>query len=93
VLILGTLPIPSLEHPLVASRVQYHKSHHQDWFRGYLLPSALKDLQQAVLPLREVAGLLVILDDRVNSRSYGREVLQALAPYAKSPYFDPSDWQ
>ncbi len=93
VLILGTLPIPSLEHPLVASRVQYHKRHHQDWFRGYLLPSALKDLQQAVLPLREVGGLLVILDDRVNSRSYGREVLNALAPYAKSPYFDLNDWR
>jgi ATP-dependent DNA helicase DinG len=93
VLILGTLPIPSLEHPLVASRVQYHKRHHQDWFRGYLLPSALKDLQQAVLPLREAGGWLAVLDDRVNSRSYGREVLNALAPYAKSSYFDVSDWQ
>jgi len=93
VLILGTLPIPSLEHPLVASRVQYHKRHHQDWFRGYLLPSALKDLQRAVLPLREVGGVLVILDDRVNSRSYGREVLNALAPYGKSPHFEMNDWQ
>jgi ATP-dependent DNA helicase DinG len=93
VLVLGTLPIPSLEHPLVASRVRYHKRHHQDWFRGYLLPSALKDLQQAVLPLREAGGILAILDNRVNSRSYGREVLNALAPYAKSSYFDLDHWQ
>ncbi|AIE72823.1 MULTISPECIES: ATP-dependent DNA helicase [unclassified Synechocystis] len=88
-LILGTLPIPSLENPLVAKRVQHHKRHHQDWFRDYLLPVALKDLQQAVLPLRESGGWLAILDDRVNSRSYGREVLKALAPYGKTNYFDP----
>ncbi|MFM1843065.1 MAG: hypothetical protein RLZZ490_1807 [Cyanobacteriota bacterium] len=93
ILILGTLPIPSLEHPLVASRVQYHKRHHQDWFRNYLLPSALKDLQQAIFPLREVGGVLVILDNRVNSRSYGREVFRALAPYAKSAYFDRDGWR
>ncbi|MBE9242063.1 ATP-dependent DNA helicase [Synechocystis salina] len=90
-LILGTLPIPSLENPLVAKRVQHHKRHHQDWFRDYLLPVALKDLQQAVLPLRESGGWLAILDDRVNSRSYGREVLKALAPYGKRNYFDPQD--
>lgn len=90
-LILGTLPIPSLENPLVAKRVQYHKRHHQDWFRDYLLPVALKDLQQAVLPLRESGGWLAILDDRVNSRSYGREVLKALAPHGKRNYFDPQD--
>ena len=90
-LILGTLPIPSLENPLVAKRVQYHKRHHQDWFRDYLLPVALKDLQQAVLPLRESGGWLAILDNRVNSRSYGREVLKALAPYGKRNYFDPQD--
>ncbi len=90
-LILGTLPIPSLENPLVAKRVQHHKRHHQDWFRDYLLPVALKDLQQAVLPLRESGGWLAILDDRVNSRSYGREVLSALAPYGKRNYFDPHD--
>ncbi|MGL5035214.1 MAG: ATP-dependent DNA helicase, partial [Microcystaceae cyanobacterium] len=64
-LILGTLPLPSLEHPLVASRVSYHKHHHQDWFRSYLLPTALKSMQQAVLPLRENQGAIAIFDHRV----------------------------
>ncbi len=87
-LILATLPIPSPEHPLVASRIRYHKRHHQDWFRGYLLPSALQTLQRAVLPLREVQGTIAIFDPRVNSRTYGRQILGALEPYAKCNYLD-----
>ena len=89
-LILGTLPLPSLEHPLVARRVNYYKSHHQDWFRGYLLPTAIKALQQAVMPLRDKQGMIAVFDPRVNSRSYGSQILAALEPYAKSNYIDPS---
>ena len=85
-LILATLPIPSLENPLVNSRVQFHKRHHQDWFRRYLLPTALRDLQQVILPLRSHQGQLAILDDRVNSRSYGQEVMNVLTPYTKSRF-------
>ncbi|MFM8296683.1 MAG: helicase C-terminal domain-containing protein [Microcystaceae cyanobacterium] len=88
-LILGTLPLPSLEHPLVASRVNYCKRHRQDWFRHYLLPTALKALQQAVMPLRENQGAIAIFDARVNSRSYSLQILGALEPYAKSNYIDP----
>ncbi|BFM38722.1 helicase C-terminal domain-containing protein [Synechocystis sp. LKSZ1] len=90
-LILATLPLPSPEHPLVAHRISYCKRHHQDWFRGYLLPTALRALQQAVLPLREGQGTLAILDHRVNSRSYGREILRALEPYGRCSYLDPTD--
>jgi ATP-dependent DNA helicase DinG len=90
-LILATLPLPSPEHPLVAHRISYCKRHHQDWFRGYLLPTALRALQQAVLPLREGQGTLAILDNRVNSRSYGREILRALEPYGRCSYLDPTD--
>ncbi len=87
-LIIATLPLPSLEHPLVSSRVNYYKSHHQDWFRGYLLPTALQAIQRAVMPLRESQGIVTILDSRVNSYSYGKRILGALEPYAKSNYID-----
>ncbi len=87
-LIIATLPLPSLEHPLVVSRVNYHKKHHQDWFREYLLPTALQAIQRAVMPLRESQGVVTILDNRVNSRSYGKRILDALEPYAKSNYID-----
>lgn len=89
-LIIATLPLPSLEHPLVASRVNYYKCQHQDWFRSYLLPTALQAIQQAVMPLRESQGIVTILDSRVNSPSYGKRILGALEPYAKSNYIDDS---
>jgi ATP-dependent DNA helicase DinG len=88
-LVMATLPIPSLENPLVAGQVAYYKRKRKDWFRAYLLPTALKQLQQAVTPLRETQGVVALLDNRANLRSYGIEILNALDPYAKVSYFDP----
>nr|WP_242032947.1 helicase C-terminal domain-containing protein [Oscillatoria sp. FACHB-1406] len=87
-LIIATLPFPSLENPLVAARVAYHKRKHQDWFRYYLLPTALRELQRAVVPLRESQGIVALLDNRVNHRSYGRQILAALEPLARINYID-----
>lgn len=87
-LIIATLPIPSLENPLVAGRVAYYKRLRRDWFRLYLLPTALKTIQRAVMPLRESQGVVALLDNRVNYRSYGSQILSALEPYAKINYID-----
>lgn len=90
-LIIATLPIPSLENPLVAERVAYYRRFtRQDWFRLYLLPVALREMQRAVMPLRESQGVVAILDNRVNSRSYGRQILQVLSPYARINYVEPT---
>ena len=89
-LIMATLPLPSLENPLVASRVAYYKSQRQDWFRLYLLPTALKAIQQAIIPLRESQGIVALLDNRVNYRSYGKTILKALEPCARINYIDPT---
>ncbi|NEO71795.1 helicase C-terminal domain-containing protein [Moorena sp. SIO3H5] len=89
-LMIATLPIPSLENPLVAGRVAYYKQQRQDWFRLYLLPTALRELQRAVAPVRATQGCVAILDNRVNRRSYGRHVLSALSPFARINYLDAS---
>ncbi|WP_066379884.1 MULTISPECIES: helicase C-terminal domain-containing protein [unclassified Anabaena] len=89
-LIIATLPLPSLEHPLVAGRVAHYKRSHQDWFRLYLLPTALNELQRAVAPVRENQGIVALLDSRVINRSYGSQVLAALSPLARINYLDPS---
>lgn len=89
-LIIPTLPIPSLEDPMVAGRVAYYKRHRQDWFRLYLLPTALSELQRAIAPLRESQGVVALLDNRVNYRSYGQQVLTALHPFARLNYLDAS---
>ncbi|MGD1904696.1 MAG: helicase C-terminal domain-containing protein [Leptolyngbyaceae cyanobacterium] len=90
-LIIVTLPIPSLEDPTVAGRVAAYKRNRQDWFRLYLLPTALNALQQAIAPVRRNQGTVVLLDSRVNSRSYGREILDALSPFARLHHLE-SDW-
>lgn len=89
-LIMTTLPLPSLEHPLVASRVAHYKYQRQDWFRLYLLPTALKMIQQAIIPLRETQGIVALLDSRVNFRSYGKTILSVLEPCARFNYIDPT---
>ncbi|MEA5566955.1 ATP-dependent DNA helicase [Anabaena sp. UHCC 0399] len=89
-LIIATLPLPSLENPLVAGRVAYYKRSHQDWFRLFLLPTALNELQRAVAPVRESQGVVALLDSRVVNRSYGSQILAALSPLARLNYLDPS---
>ena len=89
-LIIATIPIPSIENPIVASRVAYYKRQRQDWFRLYLLPTALRTMQQAVVPLRESQGIVALLDKRVIYRSYGKTILSALEPCARINYIDPT---
>jgi ATP-dependent DNA helicase DinG len=79
-LVMATLPLPSLENPLVAGRVAYYKQLRQDWFRLYLLPTAMTQLQRAIAPVRASQGTVAILDNRVNHRSYGRQILESLNP-------------
>ena len=90
-LIITTLPIPSLENPVVAGRVASYKKRRQDWFKAYLLPVALSELQHAVAPVRSRQGIVALLDNRVNHRSYGRQVLDALSPAARSSTLK-TDW-
>ncbi|WP_414527436.1 ATP-dependent DNA helicase [Nodularia chucula] len=89
-LIIATLPLPSLENPLVAGRVAHYKRSHQDWFRLFLLPAALNELQRAIAPVRESQGIVALLDSRVVNRSYGAQVLAVLSPLARINYLDPS---
>ncbi|MDB9510760.1 helicase C-terminal domain-containing protein, partial [Kamptonema animale CS-326] len=87
-LAIATLPLPSLENPLVAARVAYYKEQRKDWFRQYLLPEALNELQRAIAPVRERQGVVALFDSRVLHRSYGNQVLAALSPLARIDYLD-----
>ncbi|WP_008315904.1 helicase C-terminal domain-containing protein [Leptolyngbya sp. PCC 6406] len=89
-LAIATLPLPSLEDPLVAGRVAYYKRQRQDWFRLYLLPTALNELQRAIAPVRDRQGMVALLDNRVNYRSYGPQILEALSPAARVRHLDPT---
>lgn len=90
-LIMATLPLPSLEHPLVAGRVAFHKRRRQDWFRLYLFPTAMAEIQRAIAPLRANQGLVALLDTRVHYRSYGQQILESLSPSATTRSLRP-EW-
>jgi ATP-dependent DNA helicase DinG len=70
--------------------VAYYKKLRQDWFRLYLLPEALSELQRAIAPVRDCQGVVALLDSRVVHRSYGHQVLSALTPLARINYLDLS---
>ncbi len=87
-LIITTLPLPSLENPLVSGRVNLYRQRGLDWFRLYLLPKALQELQRAIVSVRESQGIVALLDSRVIRRTYGQQVLVALSPFAKIGYLE-----
>ncbi|MBV5259477.1 DNA helicase [Synechococcus moorigangaii CMS01] len=88
---IATLPLPSLENPLVAARVAQYKRKRQDWFRLYLLPTALQELQRATYPLHQEQSVIAILDNRINHRAYGKQILEALQPCAVCNDLEP-EW-
>jgi ATP-dependent DNA helicase DinG len=82
-LIIATLPIPSVEDPLVAAKVSGYKQQRQDWFRQYLLPAGMKVLRRSIATVARSAGLVAILDNRTNNRSYGAQIIATLGAVGK----------
>jgi ATP-dependent DNA helicase DinG len=89
-LAIATLPLPSLENPRVGGQVAYYKQQRQDWFRLYLLPTALGELQRAIASVRNGRGVVALLDTRVVHRSYGSQILSAISPMVRINYVDAS---
>ena len=89
-IIIATLPIPSLEDPLVAAKVSFYKQQKQDWFRLYLLPTGLRILHRAIAPMRSSHGIVAIFDNRIDRRIYGKQVIAALNPNIRIKYLDLS---
>ncbi len=87
-LAISTLPLPPLEHPLVAGRVARYKQQRQDWFRRYLLPEAMRTLQQAIAPVCAARGIVALFDSRAIYRSYGKQILRAIGPYSELRYLE-----
>jgi ATP-dependent DNA helicase DinG len=87
-MIIATLPIPSLEDPLVAAKVNFYKQQKQDWFRLYLLPTGLRILHRAIAPIRSTQGIVAIFDNRIDRRIYGKQVLASLQPAVRINYAD-----
>ena len=81
-LVIGSLPLLSLEDPVTAARVRHWRRQGRDWFQDLLLPDALATMQHVVACLRGKQGTrLAVLDGRIHGRSWGQRVLDQLQPW------------
>ena len=81
--ILTRLPFASPGHPLIAARMQRIEAQGKSSFSEYSLPEAVLKFRQGagrLIRTRSDRGVIVLLDRRVITKSYGRMFLEAL-PY------------
>ena len=79
--IIVKFPFLSPGHPLVEARLQAIEESGGAPFRDYQLPTAILKFKQGVgrlIRTRTDVGQVVILDERVHTKSYGRDFLRAL---------------
>ncbi len=79
--IIAKLPFAVPDHPLVAARQEDIERHGGNAFRDYALPDAVLKFRQGVGRLvrsREDTGIVVVLDSRIVTASYGRAFLGSI---------------
>ncbi len=79
--VITRLPFEMPEHPLQKAIHRYIEDRGDDAFREYSLPRAIFMLKQGfgrLIRSKEDTGVVMILDKRITTKSYGREFIAAL---------------
>lgn len=85
--VIDKLPFDPPDDPVQEARVSRMKAEGVNWFGGYVLPNAILRLKQGVgrlIRTHDDRGVMAILDKRIYSKSYGRQVMLALPPARRS---------
>ena len=81
--IIDRLPFPPPDDPIVAARSMLLEESGVDPFDALMVPAAIVRLKQGLGRLirsRNDRGLMCILDGRLQTKAYGRRIMQALPP-------------
>ncbi|MBI5779123.1 MAG: DEAD/DEAH box helicase [Planctomycetes bacterium] len=80
-IIITKLPFPVPGEPLVEARMEEMERNGVDSFKNYFLPEAILKLRQGfgrLIRTKTDKGIIVILDNRIVTKNYGKLFLQAL---------------
>jgi len=80
-LIFPVIPLPTLESPWIAAKVEMLKHQGRDWFREFLFPETLTILLKSLAIIRGKDVRVAILDGRMHYRSWGKLIFEALEPW------------
>ena len=81
--VIDKLPFDPPDDPVHEARVAHMKAAGENWFGTYVLPQAVLRLKQGLgrlLRTREDRGVMAILDTRLHTKGYGKQVVNALPP-------------
>lgn len=81
--IIDKLPFSVPDDPVIQAKVDYMKENGMNWFNEFVLPEAVIKLRQGVgrlIRTKSDKGLLIILDNRIITKFYGKTVLSSLPP-------------
>jgi Rad3-related DNA helicase len=81
--VIDKLPFDPPDDPVHEARINKMKEAGVNWFGEYVLPQAILRLKQGIgrlLRTHDDRGVMAILDKRLYTKSYGRQVLEALPP-------------
>jgi ATP-dependent DNA helicase DinG len=79
--IITRLPFSVPDHPLIEAKLELIEERGGDPFTEYSLPEAVLKLRQGVgrlIRTKSDRGIIVILDNRIVTKPYGRAFMQAL---------------
>ncbi len=99
--VIDKLPFDPPDDPVHEARVAQMKAAGENWFGIYVLPQTVLRLKQGLgrlLRTRDDRGVMAILDTRLHTKPYGRQIVMALPPAKRTAglsgvtrFFDPPE--